>query len=236
MARTGRPTRLDHVHEYDRGGRAITVADAICRYVRLGNYLETACQVVGVNVVTVRGWLRDGALIHEARIAGKKTRRDMRMYDRLAEDFSVGLREAMAVGEARDVEMLARLAAGGLPVETVTEKVTYVLGANGRPIIDPDTGQPIVDVIERTTKTTHTLPDAKVLQWRLSRRFPQRWGLTERLEVDVTLGDDLDSAKDPVGEFLGELQAIQARRKEAMAQLEAAGAGQVIDVEPLPEP
>lgn len=232
----GRPTRIDQVHEIDRRtGREITIGEAITRYLQQGNYLETACALVTIDKSTVLAWLRDGARIHERRLAGLSSR-SLSKYQRLAQAFSLEVRKAMAEAEARDIQNLARLALGGIPQQTVTEKLVARTDAAGNFLRHPETDEILYDVAERTTRSSTTLPDAKVLEWRLERRFPDRWGRWDRVDVDISGGGlDAEVGADPVDEFLVALEAINRRKKEAMAQLEAAGALDVIDVDVLDE-
>lgn len=232
----GRPTRIDQVHEIDRRtGAEITIGDAICRYLQQGNYLETACALVTVDKSTVLAWLRDGARLHERILAGHP-RRTFSKYQRLAHGFSLQVRKAMAEAEARDIQNLARLALGGIPQQVITEKLIARTDAAGNFLRDADTGEILYDVAERTTRSSATLPDPRVLQWRLERRFPDRWGRWDRVDIDVTAGGlDDEITADPVAEFMGALEAINRRKKEALSQLEAAGALDVIDVDVLDE-
>lgn len=233
----GRPTRLDQVHEIDRRtGAEITIGQAICRYLLQGNYLETACSLVTVDKSTVLQWLRDGARVHEQRLAGLP-RRNLSKYKRLAHRFSLDVRAAMAEAEARDVNNLARLALGGIPQQVTTEKLVARYDTAGNIMRDPRTDEILYDVAERTTRTSYTLPDVRVLQWRLERRFPDRWGRWERVDLDITGGGGLDDelSADPVAEFEAALAAIARRKTESLRQLEEAGALDVIDVDVLDE-
>ena len=232
----GRPTRIDQTHEIDRRtGREITIGEAITRYLLQGNYLETACALVKVERHTVYGWLRDGARLHERILAGTP-RRTLSKYQRLAHAFSIEVRKSLAEAEARDIQNLARLALGGIPQQVITEKLVARYDAAGNIIRDRETDEILYDVAERTTRTSYTLPDAKVLEWRLERRFPDRWGRWDRVDIDVTAGGlDDEIAADPVAEFMGALEAINRRKTESMAQLEAAGALDVIDADVIDE-
>lgn len=160
----GRPTDLDKVvgqreENTPSGVRVVdvTVADRIIAAVRAGNYLETAASSAGVAPNTVRQWLRDGQ--QTLRTPGRRTR-----YQALAAEFSEAFVRAQGESEAEDVAQLARLARGGLRLVTVTERTD----AKGE--------------VVKTVKTEDTLPDAQVLEWRLERRFRERWGR----QIEVT--------------------------------------------------
>lgn len=239
MADMGRPTRLDEIHEYNpQTGAPITVGDAIIRYVRGGNYLETACNLVQVDNVVMRGWLREGARAHRQVLEGTAPSR-LRKAQRLARNFSLSIRSALAEAEARDLQLLARLALGGIPQTTTTEKVEARRNAAGNIIRGPD-GEPIYDVTERSVKTTQTLPDRQAIQWRMERRFPNRWGRHDRIDIDLNGGadlDELDLGTDPVDEINDALIALHRRKTEALTQLSAAGVteDQIIDVDVIDE-
>lgn len=230
---TGRPTRIDQVHGYDpTTGAEITVADALCSYLRDRNFLESACNLVNVDVSTVRQWLRDGARAHERRLAGAR-QRDLTSYQRKAAAFSLAARHAMADAEISTVATLALLAQGGIPQTTITEETEYHYPDATDTDPNPD---PYHRTTKRTVRTTHTLPDATSLRWFLERRFPDHWRNIDRIDIDLHLDDDLDGGKDPLEEFLGDLAAIARRKGEVMAQLEEVGALDVIDVASHEEP
>lgn len=217
MARTGRPPRITEPFDVTREGRARTIGDAVCDHLRVGVYLETACSLVGLHPDTVRGWLRDGADARQRRSRGAK-RRDLTHYQRLAADFSVAAHEALAECERRDVGRLGMLAAGAIPLTTVTEKMHVYTDADG---------QETTTIVERTVVTKETLPDLRAIAFRLQRRFPQRW--SPRIEVEV--GADLPHAagaadRSPAATALAELE----RKVERSREVRAALGGAVIDV------
>lgn len=225
MARTGRPSRI-HEH-YDtlpaRGGRPArdrTVADALVDLMRLGNYLETAAWVIGVNPSTVRLWIRDGRRAH-ARLEAGALRRDLSARQRHCSDFFVAVSAAMAEAEQRDVATLAALARGGLPVVKVTERWTV-----------NDEGQEVL--VDRTSVRTESLPDARVLTWRLERRFPDSWGRRGEAVDDDSEADD-EFGEDPVEEALQDLVNVRRRQLESVAALEAAEMGDIVDAEIVDE-
>jgi hypothetical protein len=227
----GRPDRINAIHGYDPDtGNEITIGDALCAHLRNRNFLETACHLVGVEVATVRGWLRDGARAHERLLAGAATRQ-LTAYQRRAAAFSLAARRAMAEAEVGTVEMLSLIARGGIPQTTVTVKTEARRGRDGRPLIGPD-DQPIYVETERRTVHSRTLPDAASLRWFLERRYPDRWRAIDRVDIDLHI-EDLEDTADPLDEFLADIASIARRKTEAMAQLEAAGAGDIIDVQPI---
>lgn len=180
MARTGRPSKINDVVAerpvLDENGDPtgdvveITVADQIVADVRAGLYAERAARRAGIHTSTFYEWEKVGRESRRRIEAGQTTLSQLRVYERRCLDFSEAVAQAEAEWEARANVDLERLARGQIAVVETTEKVD----ADGR-------------VLERRTKTSHTLPDAAVLRWRLERRFPDRYG--HRTLVEGT-GDD----------------------------------------------
>lgn len=164
--RPGRPLRLTEVINAERG---TTIGDRIVQAVAAGNYLETAAATAGINKTTLYDWMRRGARLAADDAEGRRSR--FTADERALMEFSNAVGTALAQSEAGDVTNLARLGQGGIPQEVTTIKVA----------VDRETGETLRE-LERTTRTTHTLPDAGVLEWRLERRFRERWGR----QVEVT--------------------------------------------------
>lgn len=162
MPRTGRPSSLLAVVDREKN---TTTADRIVDLLRAGNYVETAAAAAGVDKTTLYDWLKQGARLSRDLAAQRTRRRDLSQHQRALVDFSNAVADAQAESESRDVMRLAQLANGGLPQVVETVKVD----GNGA-------------VIERTTKTEQTLPNAQVLEWRLERRHPTKWGRKQSLE------------------------------------------------------
>ena len=87
MARTGRPTKLTR-----------ELGDEIVAAIREGNYLETAAALVGVNVSTVRHWLRRGR----------------RQQGGLHADFSAAVRKAEGYAEQQSLDRIRQAAERGV--------------------------------------------------------------------------------------------------------------------------
>lgn len=162
-----RPSTINATWKVEADGTKVTVADAIARAIAEGNYVETAAKLAGVSKVTVYDWLKRGA---RARMRAIKTDSPIARADRPYVAFLNAVDEAEAEAEARDVRSLANLGNGGIHVETVTVKVAVDAEGNEKEL-------------ERTTRTERTLPDARVLMWRLERRHTERWGRLGSLEV-----------------------------------------------------
>lgn len=211
----GRPTRINEPFDVDRDGTTRTIGDVLCAHLRVGVYLETACELVRISPDTARGWLRDGADARRRRARGAK-RRDLTHYQRLAADFSVAAHEALADCERRDVGRLNMLAAGAIPLTTVTEKMH---------VWTDEHGQEQTSVFERTVVTKETLPDLKAVAFRLQRRFPSRWQPTLEVRGELPTAADVD--KTPAAKALAEA----ARKVERMREVRAALEPGVIDVD-----
>jgi hypothetical protein len=208
------------VFDHRQDGSERTIGEALCDFVRLGHFLETACALCGVNASTVREWIRTGTRA-ALRLDGGARRRDLSAHERRCADFSAAVVRALGEAEHRDLHRLALLAGGGLPQVTTVEKVA----------LDQD-GQE--RVVERTTRTTETLPDGATLRWRLERRFPDRWG--RRIEVDVDLTDDDDEwGPDPVADALQALEDTRRRIEDGTAALAEIGGLDYLDAEIVDE-
>lgn len=161
----GRPTKIDAVLEERRDGSKVTVADRIVEAIRAGNYVETAAALAGVDKTTFYDWLNTGA--NAVNKTGKLTVKEQHCIE-----FSHSVARAMAESEAEDVAGLAALARGITRVERV--------------VVDERGNE-----LSRTVVAERILPDAKVLMWRLERRFGERWG-RNRLELSGPSGGPID--------------------------------------------
>ncbi len=149
----------------------ITVADRIIEAVRAGTPLEGAAASGGITNDTLWRWIREGAKATRLLTAGTKPK-DLTAEQRRLAEFSEEIHRAAGEWEANSNLLLERLARGGTKIVTVTEKVD----AAGT-------------LIDRTTKTETLGPSPQVLQWRLSRRFPQRYA--DRVEVTGAGGEPI---------------------------------------------
>jgi hypothetical protein len=220
----GRPARITEHYdtvEVEGGTRDRTIAQAIADFVRLGNYLETACLFVGLHSNTVKVWLREGGKA-QARLDAGARRRDLTAYQRHCATFLSAVRSAQAEAEQRDVFRLAQLARGGLPQATTTER--WELDQDGQERL-----------VERTTVTRETLPDVRAITWRLERRFPDRW--MRRTEVVDETDDEPDDefGEDPVETAKRQLDDMHRRLTEGTAALEQAGLEDIVDAEIVDE-
>lgn len=166
------PTKIEQVvatRETPNGVRQVRAWERIVEVLAIGGYFEQGCAVAGVPKRTAYDWLRKGADLTARQaidpdVVGTET-------EVIAQQFADAVARAEYEWEARALTTLEQLARGGIEqVVTTTKRERN------------DKGD-IVDV-ETTTRTSRTLPDAKVIQWRLERRFPERYGH----KVDVTSG------------------------------------------------
>lgn len=199
----GRPSKIDQIvgtRTLEDGTTApVTAFDRIVNGVRVGNYFEQACAAAGVHRETAYGWLRIGAQMH-ARAATTDTDiddLDLDDHQRRCIQFSDAVAQAEAEWEVAAVTTLESLGRGGMKVETTTVKTL----ANG------DT--------ERTVKTEVLAPNPQVIEWRLTRRHPSRWG--DRVEVfgagvdaGLPLTDRATALADEVRLFLEGVAAAEA--------------------------
>ena len=96
---------------------------------KTGNFVETACHVVGINKSTFYDWIKKG----------EKTNHPHNKY----KIFQGAVEHAMAWSEARDVALIAK----------------------------------------------HAENDFNASKWRLSRRFPDKWGKKKYDDYDLDIGD-----------------------------------------------
>lgn len=176
----GRPSPIDAVIAHvDRDGQRvpITVADRIVNGLLSGNYFEHATASAGITKETGYEWLRTAgrALI---RSKGRPLDElDLSEHERRCIGFSDAVANAEAQWVVQANATLELLGRGGAEEITTTEKYDMT--------VSPP------KVIERTVKTVKVPPNAQVIEWRLTRRFPALYG--NRLDVTLPPGDALTS-------------------------------------------
>lgn len=190
---------------------------------RAGSYFEPACNAAGVSKETGYQWQR---------VAGRTKLRargepldsiDTTAHERRCVAFSDAVAEAESSWEVGALAALQRLAQGGV---TTTRTVTK----RGPDLQNGDAG-PILDI---TTTTETLLPNAQVLEWRLERRFPGRYG--RRVELTgadggpVALTIDEDDRVEALAETLeAYLQGVADAKpkRRALRKGGVAGRGKV---------
>jgi hypothetical protein len=203
----GRPSPIDAVIGYrdtPEGQVEVTVSDRIVAALRAGNYLDPAAAAAGIPVDTVKGWLRlAGRLLIKHR--GDTEAATLTAHERRCIAFSHAVEEAEATWEVDANTTHERLARGGLPQVTETIK----RGPS------PGNGEP-GPVLEVQTRTTHTLPDARVIEWRLKHRFPERY--SDRIEVSGPGGGPIELSQEERASALAELARVFRKAKEPPAR------------------
>lgn len=132
-----------------------------------GVYFETACLYAGVSVQAGKFWLQRGRGTHPTR-----------PQQQIHVDFVAAVEKAQADSEALRVARIKQAGQGG---QVVKEDIIEVPGE----IITKRNG----DIIERPTTReihrTYTTPQWQADAWYLERRYPQRWGRQDRVDIHV---------------------------------------------------
>ncbi len=209
----GRPSAINRVvrfRERDGVREPVTVFDAIVGSLRIGSYLETAAAQCDVDAQTIRGWLRIGAKV-STRSALESTpvdQLDLTDHERRCHEFSASVAQAEADYELAEQSTLHRLGRGGMTRSTSRVKTERRENADGA-----------VEYIEtERVVTTETLaPDPRVIMWRLTRRFPERYQHTHDGAGTDPFADDGEVTGDLVDELRSYLQGVEdteaAKRK-----------------------
>lgn len=164
----GHPSDITTIVAHDEDGNPITVADRIVNGLRAGAYFEQCCAAAGIHRETAYGWLR---IAGRVRIRHAKGHADLTSHEQACLAFSDAVDEAEAQWELSALATLERLGRGGIEEQVVTVKVN----ADGS--------------TETSTRSSRTLPVAQVLEWRLERKIPERYG--RRVEVTGKDGEPL---------------------------------------------
>lgn len=198
-----------------RDGVEITAAQAIIEAVRVGSYLEPAIRAAKVGKSTVYGWLDVAARARARTIAAdhltnpteRAKAKRLTKHEQRCIEFSDAVEEAQGEWEVAQHTLLERLARGGTVLTSTTVKVEVVRDAQGQIVVGED-GKPVERELERSTKREVLGPDPRVIQWRLERMHPDRYGR----RVAVFAGDDPGrgevSEDDRVDRLLAEAEAF----------------------------
>lgn len=159
-------------HDGEQIAVDVTVTDRILASLRSGNYFEQACAQAGIHRQTGYGWLRIGARTYERVHRLLTTHDKLTLHEQRCIAFSAAVAQAEAEWEVNANNVLENLGRGGIVQTTVTEKT------------EPDATAPGgFRVIERTTRRETLAPNPQVIEWRLTRRFPERY----TAKVDLTI-------------------------------------------------
>lgn len=174
-----RPLLDDNGHDTGKT-TPIRRIDQICDDLAIGMPIRRACKRAGIAEATFYLWEKTAgralATLHNPDGNGTK---DLTDDEKRCVEFLERVTAAELEWESRSNAALERLAAGGIIQVTETVKVQVIKGADGETEREEE--------IERTTRTTETLPDARVLMGRLKVRFPADY--QERVIVAGT-GED----------------------------------------------
>lgn len=160
----GRPSEILKVvgyREVDGVQTPIKVGERVAELMAQGNYLEMSARSAGISAKTAYNWLKAGARIEIANAGDADTNPALTETERGYVQFLRAVLEAESRYEVGANLDLQRLARGGLTVTTTTEKQELVDGEW------KTTG--------RTVRTEELPPDGSVIQWRLTRRFRDRY-------------------------------------------------------------
>lgn len=142
----------------------VTVFERIVASIRAGNYFEQAAAEAGIGRETGYGWLRLGATTFARLHRELITDAELTNHERRCLAFSDAVAKAEAAWEVNANNIMENLARGGFVQTTTTTKV--------------DAGGAVLEV---TTKRETLAPNAQVLEWRLQRRYPDRYG--QRVDI-----------------------------------------------------
>lgn len=198
----GRPPELDTIVGTDpRDQSPITVGTRIVGLVRSGMYVEAAAAASGVTKATVYTWLRMGARAESrvmaawALVQGTDAEPliDLTEHEMNCIEFANAFYEAETSWEASQLLTLESIARGGL----TTTKVVERRDAQGA-------------TLEVVTTTETLPPNLQAIIWRLSRRFPSRYGAkvtVERGQAERTTPTEEEQSQDLARELAAWNQA-----------------------------
>lgn len=174
-------------------GELVTAGQRIPELLRAGMYLEPAAAAAGVQKNAVYTWLKTGAMAFNRRHTAEQLGRTLELtpHEQACLEFNDAVVMAEASWETEQNVLLGQLSRGGL--KKTTETATYDRDGN---------------LVDRQVKTEILPPNPQVIEWRLTRRFGERYG--NKIEVSAPdRGEhltDVDVAGqliDSVEEFLG---------------------------------
>lgn len=187
----GRPTLLTHplqVKDPDGTLRTCTVAERVVELIEQGAYAERAARSCGVSPATFYSWLDQGGKVKL--LLGQNPRARLTRAQGRHLEFLEAVEAAEFVYEMTALQALERIALGTVTMEQITE--TFVMDDQGEPQLK-----------ERKIRRANALPSAAAIQWKLTRRFPERYQL-----ADPGLNDTQpDMTADNVNRLVADVQA-----------------------------
>ncbi|MGW0485808.1 hypothetical protein [Nonomuraea sp. NPDC003214] len=183
----GRPTKL-----------TAELQDELCDYLRKGNYLVTACDLVGIHESTVYRWMERGEEA-AAKADDALDDDDLRFLG-----FYWAITRARAEAEAMYVSILRQDAVGGA---TVKEVVRHADGGVEERQYTPPNSKPAIEWLQRTR--------------------PERWGSRKALEVSGPGGApvQLNHQSQIVEGLADRIAAVKKRLAEQAPEQPAVEAG-----------
>lgn len=133
----------------------------ICTAIQAGNYIETASAFAGIGKTALYEWLKRGG-DELARVA-KSGRLRVRVGEAIYVEFTNAVEEALAQSELHDVLIIQRAASG---YEVLVTKEVLDKAGN----------------VKVLATNSHEF-DWRASAWRLERKFPDRWGRREKVEM-----------------------------------------------------
>lgn len=140
--------------------------EIICNNLRLGHYIETAVVMAGVSKTQFYEWIK---LSHER----KKSKNKFIQLRSAVE-------KAMAEAETRDLLVIDKCANG--------REAKFLRDDDGNLVLS-DRGNPILSERE-------LYPDWNAAAWRLERKYPKRWGKTDKIEHSGPDGGPITTSKE----------------------------------------
>lgn len=179
---TGQPSPIDKPYVLPDGTRT-TVGLAVVHYIGQGNFLETACSLVGIAAATAREWLRVAARTNIRTQTNTATDK-LTQHETNCLKFYAAHMAAKAEHEHRTLEALDQIGYGGKVQVTTRERYKFDPEKDD----NPDVGT----LVERNIETRILPPDPQALTWRLAMRNPGRF--SPKLQIaqveDVALTDE----------------------------------------------
>lgn len=198
----GVPLALLGLVEVD--GKTRTRHEVIVGYLRLGADVALAAAKAQVSRQTVHEWVRDGGRIAAAVEAGALEASALGPKEQALLSFGYAAVEAVADAEAQALGNVVRIAQG------VTRKRKTTRRVDGKPVEEVE--------VEMTDG-----PSLAANVYVLDRRFAEKWNRRQQIEIVAGAGEVDADTPSPLPSLLSTLEGIESRRREALAELEAAG-------------
>lgn len=165
--RLGRVNEIHTVIDQRDGGEVqVTRLDRIIETFRVGGTIADAAARAGVARQCLYDWQRKGVRVRAELIAGTKRDAELTADDLDYLAYVEAVEKAESEGKLLLLGLNDRLARGGIPLTTTTVKTD----ATG-------------NVVERTEKTEHTLPDGAAIRWALQCRWPDEFQPRQKVEL-----------------------------------------------------